>query len=148
MRSIGGGITMNNHRPVDPKQINIAAQEGLLFGGRYLPYNPSLLEHARELRKHATKEECMLWKYLKTLPVRVLRQRPIGNYIVDFYIPEKRIAIEIDGGQHYSNTGKQYDEKRTAFMNEFGIRVLRFSNTEVKQQYEQVCVHIWRLLEL
>jgi len=90
----------------------------------------------------------MLWQYLKTLPVRVLRQRPIGNYIVDFYIPEKRIAIEIDGGQHYSNTGKQYDEKRTAFMNEFGIRVLRFSNTEVKQQYEQVCVHIWRLLEL
>jgi len=129
---------------VDPKHENIAAHEGWLFEGRYRPYNPELMDRARELRKNPTKEERMLWQYLRTISVRVLRQRPVGNYIVDFLVPSKNLAIELDGGQHYSEKGKIYDERRTQMLEALGLMVVRYSNADVKERFEAVCLDIWR----
>ena len=85
-----------------------------------------------------------MWYHLRRFPVRILRQRPIGNSIVDYYIPSKKIVVEIDGGQHYTEKGKQYDERRTALLEEFGLTVLRYSNADVKERVEAVCMDIWR----
>ena len=72
----------------------------------YLPYNKNLFQKARKLRNNATPEENKLWyQYLAKSPIRFLRQKPIDNYILDFYCPEKKIGIEIDGSQHYTEDG-------------------------------------------
>ena len=90
----------------------------------------------------------MLWNYLKTLPVRVLRQRPIDGYIVDFYIAAKKLVIEIDGGQHYTEVGKSYDRKRTEILEGYGLTVLRFSNLDVRKNITGVCIMIREKLGL
>ena len=76
-------------------------------------YAPRLRQYARELRKNMTKEERKLWfGFLRTLPVTVKRQARIGCYIADFYIPSCRLAIELDGSQHYEEAGLEYDQRR------------------------------------
>ena len=88
-----------------------------------------------------TKQEKHLWfDFLKDYPIRFKRQEIIGNYIIDFYCVKTKLAIEIDGEQHY--TTKQtlgYDKKRTAFLNSYNIPVLRFSNFEINQNFRGVC---------
>ena len=77
----------------------------------YIPYNKNLNLKARSLRNTNTTEENKLWyQYLRKSQIRFLRQKPIDNYIVDFYCPRKRIAIEIDGSQHYTEGGIMYDK--------------------------------------
>ncbi|MBE7022275.1 MAG: DUF559 domain-containing protein [Ruminococcaceae bacterium] len=95
-------------------------------------HNSDLTTNARTLRKNMTKEERHLWyDFLKTLPVTVNREKVIGNYIVDFYIAASNIVIEIDGSQHYEDKGIENDTKRDAFLNDLGIKVLRYSNLDV-----------------
>ncbi len=103
-------------------------------------YNASLIAPAKSLRKRMTKEERHLWyDFLKNLPVTVKRQKVIGKYIADFYIASIKTVIEIDGSGHYSETGAEYDCQRDAFLNSLGIRVLRYSNISVNQNFEGVC---------
>ena len=79
-------------------------------------YNPKLTGNAKKLRKNMTKEERHLWyDFLKQLPVTVHRQKTIGNYIVDFYIAEAKLVIELDGSQHFEEEGQKKDESRDVF---------------------------------
>ena len=106
-------------------------------------YNKRLVATARRLRKDMTKEERHLWyDFLKNLPVTVNRQKVIGNYIVDFYIAAAKLIIELDGSQHYEDKGIENDTKRDAFLNDLGIKVLRYSNLDVNQRFESVCEDI------
>jgi very-short-patch-repair endonuclease len=66
------------------------------------------------------------------------RQKPLGQYIVDFYCQKAKLAIEVDGGQHFTDAGKQYDCEREQFLESMGVRVLRFSNSEVMKNVESV----------
>ena len=101
--------------------------------------NPNLTKNAKRLRKNMTKEESHLWyDFLKLLPFTVNRQKVIGNYIVDFYIASSKIAIELDGSQHYELKGSFNDSLRNRYLNEFGITVLRYSNFDINKNFESV----------
>ncbi len=75
----------------------------------------------------------------------MLPQRPIDNYIVDFYCPSLKLAIEIDGEQHYSESGKTYDAERDGILAAYGISVLRFSNKDVMERFSWVCGKIEKI---
>ncbi len=105
--------------------------------------NEKLKSNAQYLRKNMTKEERHLWyDFLKSLPCGVKRQKPIGQYIVDFYIPSSNIIIELDGSQHYEEKGKENDNLRDKFLSEKGFLVLRYSNRDINQNFEAVCKDI------
>ncbi len=105
--------------------------------------NSKLTGNAKALRKNMTKEERHLWyDFLKSLPITVNRQKVIGNYIVDFYIATSKIVIELDGSQHYEDKGIESDTTRDAFLNDLGIKVLRYSNLDVNKRFESVCQDI------
>jgi len=109
----------------------------------YIPYNKNLIQNSRNLRASATKQENKLWyQYLAKSPIRFVRQKPIDNYIVDFYCPLKKLVIEIDGSQHYTEDGLQYDKIRTDTLNQYSITVIRFTNEEVNKNFYEVCEHI------
>ena len=111
-------------------------------------HNAALSTNARTLRKNMTKEERHLWyDFLKGLPVMVHRQKVIGNYIVDFYIAEARLVIELDGSQHYEEKGKQADAQRDAYLRSRGLTVLRYSNADVNLRFGAVCQDIWNRLQ-
>ena len=106
-----------------------------------------LQDFSRSLRKNMTKEERHLWyDFLKGLPIMVHRQKVIGNYIVDFYIAEKKMVIELDGSQHYTEKGKSYDAARDAFLQSKGLTVLRYANSDVNERFDAVCQDIWNRL--
>lgn len=87
-----------------------------------------------------TKEERRLWHdFLRTYPVRFLRQKILGAYIVDFYCAKAKLVIELDGSQHYTAEQISYDRGRTAFLSEYGLEVLRIPNTEVNRNFRGVC---------
>ena len=103
-------------------------------------HNKKLTSRAQELRKNMTKEERKLWyEYLRDYPKQFRRQVTFGNYILDFYCAAAKLAIELDGSQHYEPTGLEYDSQRTAFLRDIGIEVLRFSNADVMQNLRGVC---------
>ena len=106
-------------------------------------HNKALVPNAKNLRKNLTKEERHLWyDYLRTYPVKFLRQKIIGKYIVDFYCAKAKLIVELDGSQHYEEKGIEYDAERTAFLEQYGIRVLRIPNNEVTQNFRGVCEYI------
>jgi very-short-patch-repair endonuclease len=109
----------------------------------HLPYNRQLVEKAKELRKNMTPAERKLWSgYLRTFKFRILRQRPINNFIVDFFCAQLRLVIEVDGESHFTDEGKDYDWERTQILEGYGLKVLRFTNDEVLQDWEGVCRRI------
>ena len=111
-------------------------------------HNAALSTNARTLRKNMTKEERHLWyDFLKGLSVMVHRQKVIGNYIVDFYIAEAGVVIELDGSQHYEEKGKQTDAQRDAYLRSLGLTVLRYSNADVNLRFDAVCRDIWNRLK-
>jgi len=88
----------------------------------------------RELRKNMTEAEKALWKKLRRKRLEGLkffRQYGIGAYIADFYCPQRKLVIEVDGGQHFSEEGRGYDAQRERYMSSLGIRTLRFSNLDI-----------------
>ena len=108
-----------------------------------LPRNKKLVDNARTLRKEMTKEERHLWyDFLREHPLKFYRQKPIGDYIVDFYCLSARLVIELDGSQHYEAPGQEKDRKRTQALETLGLHVLRFSNLDVMQNFEGVCQSI------
>ena len=113
-------------------------------------YEKKNLSFARNNRKarNATPQEGLLWHlYLKKCETNFSRQYRIGKYILDFYAPSVRLAIEIDGGQHYEDEAIAYDENRTAFLQAKGIVVLRFTNTDIDRNLDGVYLHIEQELE-
>jgi len=99
---------------------------------KFIPYNGDLKENVRQLRQNATKAEKKLWyEYLRGHEYRFVRQKIIGNYIIDFYCQKLKLAIEIDGESHLGDRNEEYDKTRTAELDRFGIKVLRFWNNEV-----------------
>jgi very-short-patch-repair endonuclease len=118
-------------------------KRGLSWNGNHLPYNRDNAAMARELRKHMTPQERKLWYgFLRMQPLRFIRQRPVDHYILDFYCASHRIAIEIDGRQHSSLSGQEYDRLRSETLSFYKIRVIRFTNNEIDEQFEAVCRRI------
>ena len=114
-----------------------------------LPYNRKLTQNARLLRKNMTPEEKHLWyDFLKRLPLTVHRQHSIEHYIVDFYIAEKKIVIEVDGRQHDEIEHKEADEERDQMLAEWGITVLRYSNERIRNGFTIVAEDILKNLDL
>ena len=108
-----------------------------------LPYQEKLTPRARELRKKATKQENHLWyDYLKDHPIRFKRQKPISSFIADFYCHAARLVVELDGSQHYDEQRLIYDKERAAILEQYGVKVLRFSNLEVGRNFQGVCTAI------
>ncbi len=106
-------------------------------------HNPALTANARNLRKSMTKEERHLWyDFLRTYPVRFLRQKVIDRYIVDFYCHEAKLVIELDGSQHYEEKGLLKDDIRTERIEERNLTVLRVPNNAVNQNFSGVCEYI------
>ena len=111
-------------------------------------HNKGIVPTAKMLRKNMTKEEKHLWyDFLRTYPVRFSRQKVLGRYIADFYCAEAKLVIELDGSGHYTEEGKQYDEERTAFLEEYGLTVIRIPNTEIHKNFRGVCEYIDRLVK-
>ena len=112
-------------------------------------YNKDLIRNAQTLRKNMTPEEKHLWyDFLRQLPIKTHRQYNIGNYIVDFYIPKKHLVIEIDGIQHLTEEHEEKDQIRDNFLEEEGLRVLRFSNESIRKSFSDVCQIILNHIEL
>ena len=106
-------------------------------------HNATLTTNARALRKNMTREERHLWyDFLRTYPVRFLRQKVIDNYIADFYCHAARLVIELDGSQHYEESGLLKDAIRTERIEERGLTVLRIPNNAVNQNFRGVCEFI------
>ena len=106
-------------------------------------HNPALTENAKALRKSMTKEERRLWyDFLRTYPVRFLRQKVIDRYIADFYCHAARLVIELDGSQHYEDAGLLKDFIRTERIEERGLTVVRIPNNAVNRNFRGVCEYI------
>jgi len=106
----------------------------------YTKHNPNLTPNARELRKNMTKQEKHLWyEYLQNYPVRILRQKVIASFVADFYCAEAKLVIEIDGSQHFTEDGKQYDAMREQIMEKHGLKTIRYSNSDVDKHFDAVC---------
>ena len=102
--------------------------------------NKNLKYNAQTLRKNMTKEEAHLWyQFLCRYPLRFRRQYVIGNYIADFYCHQAKLVVELDGSQHYTPAEKEYDQRRTNYLQSQGLIVLRFSNLDVMQRFRDVC---------
>ena len=111
-------------------------------------HNARLKSFSQKMRREMTKEERHLWyDFLKALPVTVHRQKVLGNYIADFYIASKKIAIELDGSQHFIGAGVRSDRDRDAWMQENGITVLRYTNLQIQREFDAVCSDILRHLD-
>lgn len=108
-----------------------------------MKHNPKLTPLARHLRKNMTAEECELWyRFLRKYPYQFRRQVTVGKCILDFYCAAAKLAIELDGSQHFTAEGKKHDEARTNFLTSQRIMVLRYSNAVVKQNLQGVCSEI------
>jgi len=118
-------------------------RRGLITTGFHLPYNPDLIAQARSMRKGLTPAEKKLWiGLLRDFKFRILRQRPIDNFIVDFYCPKMKLVIEIDGAGHFNDEGKALDQERTEILKAYGLRVVRFSDNDVMKHFPGVCNRI------
>ncbi len=116
----------------------------LLFSFYNIPVTRNKLTPlAQKLRREATREENRLWyDYLSTYPSKFRRQKVIGKYIVDFYCSSAKLAIELDGGQHYEDSALFRDDERTQWLQKNGICVMRFLNSDVRNNINDVCATI------
>jgi len=109
---------------------------------------PKIFERAKALRRDMTEAESRLWKHLRVHrmgDVHFRRQHAIGNYIVDFCAPRRKLVIELDGSQHLEQ--KAYDAERTEFLKAQGYKVLRFWNHDVMNNLDAVLTVIWSTLQ-
>lgn len=109
-----------------------------------------LLKYSRDLRSDMTKSEIILWNHLRRkqiLNLRFNRQKPISKYILDFYCSKIKLAIEIDGSQHFEDNGLEYDSIRDNTLLQSGIRVLRFTNIDIFKNLNLVLEEVYRVCE-
>ena len=109
--------------------------------------NPKTRTRAIELRKDPTPAERKLWSRIRNdqLGVNFRRQHAVGNYIPDFVCIQKKLIIELDGGQHLEQ--KEYDAERTKYLESQGYRVVRFWNNDVTNNLETVLAEIWNVIQ-
>lgn len=106
-------------------------------------HNKDLVESAKFLRKNMTKEEKHLrYDFLRSYPIRFSRQKILGKYIADFYSSEAKIVIELDGSQHFEKENRIYDEKRTEFLKNYGLEIIRIPNSEINNNFAGICRYI------
>ncbi len=106
-------------------------------------HNKKLIPFARNLRKNMTKEERHLWyDFLRTYPIKFLRQKPLGKYIADFYCAKAKLVIELDGSQHYEKINIEKDTERTLYLEQYNIKVIRIPNNKVNNNFRGVCEFI------
>ena len=117
--------------------------------GFVLPYNKNLKELAKDLRKNMTVAEKCLWTRirLKSLGYMFFRQRPIGDYIADFYCPKAFLVVEVDGGQHFTKDETNNDRVRDEYLRSLELTVLRFSNSEVLGNTDKVVEKIYNFIK-
>jgi very-short-patch-repair endonuclease len=109
----------------------------------FFRYRKDLRARARDLRRDPTPAERKLWfEFLSTHFEKFTRQKPLGRYVADFYCARHRLVIELDGDSHFADASERYDKARTDVLAGWGIAVIRFSNSEVLQQFEAVCAKI------
>ena len=110
-------------------------------------HNKQLTPLAKNLRKEMTKEERHLWyDFLRGYPVRFLRQKVIGDYIVDFYCRQAQLVIELDGSQHFTEMGLVKDAFRTECIADYELMVMRIDNLSVMRNFTGVCEQIDRIV--
>ena len=108
-----------------------------------LPYDRRLNSRAKHLRHEMTLQECKLWfGFLRDYPIKIYKQRVIEFFIVDFYCAEAKLVIELDGSQHYEDRNIKKDADRTAFLEGYGLRVIRIPNNDVGRNFCGVCEYI------
>ena len=113
-----------------------------------IPKNNGLLENARRLRKEMTPQEQRLWyQFLRKYPIKIYKQRIIGDYIVDFYCHRARLVIELDGARHFTPEGKAYDAARTEVLERYGLYVLRFTDSDVDDRFNTVCEKVDKIIQ-
>ncbi|RZU38616.1 very-short-patch-repair endonuclease [Fluviicoccus keumensis] len=111
-------------------------------------YNSALISRARLMRADMTPGERHVWhRCLRRLPYKFRRQRPFGRFIADFYSPELKLVIEIDGDSHADEAAKAYDAERTLYLQSLGLTVLRFTNQEVIRETEAVLTRLQQLCD-
>jgi very-short-patch-repair endonuclease len=105
-------------------------------------------DRAREMRRLPTSAEKLLWQALRSnqLGVRFRRQHPIGPYIVDFYAPERKLVIEVDGDPHFESEQVEYDLARTTYLDTMDVRVKRYTNGQVHGDLASVLADIRKTL--
>ena len=106
-----------------------------------ISYKEELLIRRKELRRNLTPEEAVLWTQLKAKGLdgsKWRKQHSVGNYILDFYCPEAKLCVELDGERHYTFEGAREDDVRTSFLNKNGIRVVRFENRLIWENLQGV----------
>ena len=114
------------------------------------PYNKNLKQASRDLRNNMTDAEQLLWQRIRRkqiLGLQFYRQKPILNFIVDFYCPSVSLVIECDGGQHYTAEGLEADRVRDEALAELGLTVLRFDNRQVLTEIDAVVEKIYCVVE-
>jgi very-short-patch-repair endonuclease len=114
-----------------------------------LSYKANLKHKARELRKNMTESERALWLRLRgkqLLGIQFYRQKPIGDYIVDFFAPSTKLVVEVDGSQHMGGNHAEKDKRRDKYLASVGLRVLRFDSREVIKETDAVVEVIYRTM--
>ena len=104
-------------------------------------FNPKKSQALRAVLRNGMPEpERHLWRHIRgrQLGVKFRRQHGVGSYIVDFYCPERRLVIEIDGDSHYTDEAKLYDLERTAYFQRIGLQVIRFTNYQIMNELDSV----------
>ena len=110
------------------------------------PYNKNLKQASRDLRNNMTDVEQLLWQRLRRKQIlgsQFYRQKPILNFIVDFYCPAANLVIECDGGQHYTIDGLAADRARDQALGQLGLNVLRFDNRQILTEIDGVVEKIY-----
>lgn len=113
-----------------------------------LPRNDNLNNQAKALRKNMTPQERHLWyDFLRQYPVKIYKQKIIGNYIADFYCHKAKLVFELDGSQHYTESNLRYDKIRTKYFNSLGIDVIRFTNNDIDNNFDYICIYIDKIIK-
>lgn len=108
-----------------------------------IPYKHSNVALAKTMRKNMTPWERKLWyEFLREYPVRFQKQKPIGNFIADFYCFKAKLVIELDGSYHYLEKEIKKDKIRTEKLNSFDLTVIRIPNNEIDENFDGVCEYI------
>ena len=113
-------------------------------------YTEKQKEHIRALRSNMTKQEVLLWQHLRGKQVhgiKFLRQKLLLGYVLDFYSHQVKLAIEIDGSQHYDEQNITYDKNRDYALNQIGIDVLRYSNRDIDLNFNNVMDDIYNQVQ-
>jgi very-short-patch-repair endonuclease len=116
-----------------------------------LPYNRNLKQRSRQLRKNMTDAERLLWAKIRLKQLKgyqFYRQKPVGDYIVDFLCPRAKLVVEVDGSQHLSDETIEYDGTRDEYLSGLGLRVLRFTNSDVLTNIDGVVENIGKKIPL